>query len=114
VKKRLLLLVPLGLALFLWQGGLSLFPVERTITWHLWGDFRSIRRAELQLYRGEELFKREQLEFPHGAMSEPSSKLSLKGGTYRALMMIWRDGNDAEVKDILFVVDSSATHFTIP
>ena len=100
--------------LFLWQGGLSLFPVERTITWRLWGDFRSIRRAELQLYRDGELLKREQLEFPNGATFEPSSKLNLKGGNYRALMMIWRDGKEAEVKDLLFAVDATATHLSIP
>lgn len=114
MKKRLLLLVPLGLALFLWQGGLSLFPVERTITWNLGGDFRSIRRAELQLYRDGELLKREQLEFPDGATFEPSSKLSLKGGSYRALVMIWRNGEDVEVKDVLFSVDATGTQLAIP
>ncbi|MBL8950983.1 MAG: hypothetical protein JNK82_09420 [Myxococcaceae bacterium] len=101
--------------LFLWRGGLGLFPVEREITWHLWGDFATIRQIEVQLYDGDQLLKREQLSTPTGAGFEPTSKLQLKEGDYRGLVMIWRaDAGAAEVHEHVVHVDDTSGTVTVP
>ena len=115
MKKRLPLLLVLLAGVFLWRGGFGLLPIEREITWRLWGDFASIRRVEVQLYDGEELLKREQLELPNGAGFEPTSRVPLKKGTYRGLVMVWRaDGGAPEVHDERVQIDASSPVVTVP
>ena len=113
--KRLPLIVAALGALFLWQGGFGLWPVERTITFKLWGDMGSVREIDVQLYDVEELLEREVLSLPSGAMTEPSTKLSLKAGTYSARVMVTRaDGGAPEVHTHELVLDNASTVFTVP
>lgn len=115
MKKRLPLVLVALLGVFFWRGGFGLLPVERQITWKLWGDFGSIRRVEVQLYDGEELLKREQLELPGGAGFEPTSKLPLRKGTYRGLVMVWRaDAGSPEVREEQLQVDAETAVLTVP
>lgn len=93
--RRLGPLFLLGFALlgaFLWKGGLDLLPTERSITWKIPGEFASVRRLELQLYRGETLLKREELATPTGLTLEPTQKVVLGRGRYRAQLLLWREG----------------------
>lgn len=115
MKKRLPLVLVALAGVFLWRGGFGLLPVERTITWKLWGDFATIRRVEVQLYDGEELLKREQHELPSGAGFEPTSRLSLRKGDYRGLVMVWRvDAGAPEVHEEKVPVDEGSTVLTVP
>lgn len=112
MKKRLPLVLVALLGVFLWRGGFGLLPVERTISWKLWGEFSSIRRVELQLYQGEALLQRTVLEPPTG---EPTTKISLKQGTCRGLMMIYRaDAGSPEVRDEKVLIDGDSSVVTIP
>lgn len=115
MKKRLPLVLVALAGVFFWRGGFGLLPVERTITWRLWGDFASIRRVELQLYDGEELLKREQLELPSGAGFEPTSSLALRKGEYRGIVMVWRaDAGTPEVHEEKLRLDETSGAFTVP
>jgi hypothetical protein len=80
-----------ALGAFFWRGGLGLLPVERTLVWKVRGEFGSIRRVELQLYDGEKLLKREELQTPSGLTLEPTQKLLLGRGTYTARVLVWRE-----------------------
>jgi hypothetical protein len=103
------------LGAYLWRGGFGLLPVERTITWRLWGDFASIRRVDVQLYQGDELLEHVQLETQRGATFEPTTRLALRKGTYRGLVMIWRDtGGAPEVHDEKLMVDEDSPALTVP
>jgi hypothetical protein len=93
--RRLGPLVLIAFALFgafLWKGGFDLLPAERSISWKIPGDFASIRKVELQLYRGDTLLKREELSTPTGLTLEPTQKIVLERGKYRAQLLVWRDG----------------------
>jgi hypothetical protein len=103
------------LGAYLWRGGFGLLPVERELTFRLWGDFAAIRRVETQLYDGETLLERSQLETANGATFEPTVKLALKKGTYRGLVMIWRaDAGTPEVREEKLVVDEDSPSLTVP
>ena len=115
MKKRLPLVLLAIAGVFLWRGGFGLLPVERTLTWKLWGDFATIRRVELQLYQGDALLKREQLELPGGLTFEPTSKLTLRQGDYRGLLMLWRaDAGSPEVREEKIAIDEGSGAFTVP
>jgi len=115
VKKRLPIILAAVAGIFFWRGGFGLLPVEREITWHLWGNFSAIRQVEIQLYEGETLLKREQLAMPAGASFEPSSKISLRKGEYRGIVMIWRaDAGSAEVRSNTLHVDETSGTLTVP
>ncbi len=115
MKKRLPIILAALAGLYLWRGGLGLFPVEREITWHLWGDFATIRQVDVQLYDGEQLLKRQRLTTPNGATAEPSSKLQLKRGDYRSLVMLWRaDAGSPEIREQALHVDEFSSTFTVP
>jgi hypothetical protein len=86
-----------ALGAFLWKGGLGLLPTERTLVWKIPGEFASIRRVELQLYRGEVLLQREDLKTPHGLGEEPTQKVLLRAGKYRARWLMWREGSPEPV-----------------
>ena len=87
----MLLLVLAGLGAFLWKGGLGLLPTERVLAWKVRGEFATIRRVELQLYDGETLIQREELNTPSGLTLEPTQKMVLRRGKYRARLLVWRD-----------------------
>lgn len=88
----LLLVGFVALGAFLWKGGGDLLPAERVLFWKVPGDYASIRRLELQLYRGETLLKREELKTPAGLSEQPSQKVVLRRGRYTARMLVWREG----------------------
>ncbi len=115
MKKRLPLVLVALAGVFLWRGGFGLLPVERELTWKLWGDFGTIRRVELQLYQGDELLQRTQLELPSGAGFEPTTKVTLRKGAYRGLVMLYRaDAGAPEVHEHQVHVDESTSVFTVP
>ncbi len=88
----LLLLGFAALGAFLWKGGFDLLPTERALVWKVPGEAASIRRLELQLYRGDTLLKREELSMPGGLTMEPTQKVVLGRGKYRARVLTWREG----------------------
>jgi hypothetical protein len=114
IKRAPLLLLLLGV-LFVWQGGFGLWPVERTLTWRLWGDYGSIRRVDVQLYDGDVLLTRADLSFPNGVMYEPTMKVALKKGRYPAKVLVWRAGaENPEIRSIEVVADATTTALTAP
>lgn len=88
----LLLLGFAALGAFLWKGGGDLLPTERVLSWKVPGDYATIRRLELQLYRGETLLKREELRTPSGLTAQPAQKVVLRRGRYTARLLVWREG----------------------
>jgi hypothetical protein len=113
VKKRLPLLLFAAVGLWVWQGGAGFFPSERQLSWRYPGDYGSIRRAELQLWDGDTLLKREELSYPQGVTLEPTRPLALKAGTYGSKVLIWRaDGGAPEVREATLQVDGQSA-FTI-
>ncbi|MBK7858896.1 MAG: hypothetical protein IPJ65_09815 [Archangiaceae bacterium] len=112
---RLLLVLAAGVGIFFWRGGLGLLPVERSLTWKLPGAFGDIRRVDVQLYDGDSLLERTVLETPNGATFEPVTKVMLRGGEYRGLLMIWRaDAGVAEVREQKIVVDADSEALSVP
>ena len=115
LKKRAPLLLLLLGVLFVWQGGFGLWPVERTITWKLWGDYASIRRVDVQLYEGDVLLTRADLNFPTGVTFEPTTKVALRSGRYPVKVMIWRSGaTNPEVRSEELVADATSSALTAP
>jgi hypothetical protein len=114
IKRAPLVLILLGV-LFAWQGGFGLWPVERTITWKLWGEYGTIRRVECQLYDGDVMLQRADLTFPNGATSEPTSKISLKAGHYPTKVMVWRAGAQVpEVHSGVLELDATTPAVVLP
>jgi hypothetical protein len=114
IKRAPLLLLLLGV-LFVWQGGFGLWPVERAITWRLWGAYGSIRRVDIQVYDGSQLLSRTQLEYPNGVMMDPTTKVSLKQGHYQAKVFVWRAGSESpEVHSEDVTVDANSRLLTVP
>jgi hypothetical protein len=114
IKRAPLLLLLLGV-LFVWQGGFGLWPVERSITWKLWGDYGSIRRVDIQVYEGDAVLSRAQLEYPNGVMMDPSTKVFLKQGQYAAKVFVWRAGaENPEVRSETVTVDANTGALVVP
>jgi hypothetical protein len=112
VKRVWPLLVAFAIAAIAWQVGW--WPVERTITWKLWGEYAKIRRVEVQLYEGDTLLKSEELLFPEGATFDPSSRLHLSRGNYETRVMIWRGADAPEVHSGHLEIDATSTELLVP
>lgn len=110
LKQRAPLVVVVLVGFFLWQGGLGLLPTERTVIWKLPVGASALRQADLQLWKGEVLLKRVELELPNGLSDDPTWKLLLRPGRYpvkaflrsegeppRALVQELIVGDDAQV-----------------
>lgn len=90
--KRLPLLL-LGLfGIWLWQGGAGIVPTERTLVWKVPGAYATVRKVEAQLWQGDELLTRFELETPTGLMLDPDRRLPLRPGHYRSELLVWREG----------------------
>ena len=72
----------------LWRGAFGLLPSEREIVWRLPLSYGDVRKLELQVWDGASLLKREELMFPTGISSEPTSKLTMSRGPHRAVMIV--------------------------
>jgi hypothetical protein len=89
VKRRLYLLAVLGLGAVLWKGGFGFLATERSLSWRLPVRHGEVRRLDLQLWAGQTLLKREELETPGGLTAEPVSRLGLERGQHRAVATLW-------------------------
>jgi hypothetical protein len=89
VKRRLPLLLMLGLGLVLWKGGFGFLASERAVTWRFPVPYGSVRRLELQLWAEGALVKRELLETPSGLTAEPVSRVALERGPHQAVATLW-------------------------
>jgi hypothetical protein len=89
VKRRLPLLLMLGLGLVLWKSGFGFLASERTVTWRFPVPYGSVRRLELQLWAEGTLLKRELLETPSGLSAEPMSRVALERGPHQAVATLW-------------------------
>ena len=89
MKRRLYLLVILGLGVLLWKGGFGFLATDRTVSWRLPVRYGEVRRLDLQLWAQETLLKREELETPGGLTAEPVSRLGLERGPHRAVATLW-------------------------
>lgn len=90
--KRLPFIVVGVLGIWLWQGGGDLVPVERQVVWKVPGAYASVRRVQAELWRGEELLTRIEIEAPQGLTLDPQKALPLKQGRYRSQLRVWRQG----------------------
>ena len=112
-KRRPLRLVPLllvlGLGTWLWRGGLGLLPVERSVVFPLpRGD---VSRVDVQLYDGDALLARSEIVQP---VAEPSLKLSLKAGEYRAIEILYRADGGSEARERKLVADDDSAQLIVP
>ncbi len=85
LKRRLPLLLVLGLGFLVWKNGFGLLATERRVEWRVPVPYGELRSVELQLWREEALLKREELRFEHGASSALESSVSLSRGLHRAV-----------------------------
>jgi hypothetical protein len=91
--RRLLLLLLVAPALWLWSSGHV--PRTRTLVWQPEGDFARIRRVDLQVWEDGALLKREQISFPNGVSGPIEQKVMLGAGTYEAVFSIDRDAGES-------------------
>jgi hypothetical protein len=97
--KRLPFIVVGVLGIWLWQGGGGFVAVEHSLVWKVPGAYGSVRRVEFQLWDGEQLLIRGEQETPRGLNLDPERKLSIKRGSYRSELLVWREGrSDPEVQ----------------
>ncbi len=98
MKRRLLTRLPIIAVVILgwwfWQGGGGFLPKEREFVWRLPGEYGSIRKVELQVWDGDTLLKREELQTPKGLMTDPTQKLAVGGGMIKAEALVWREGKE--------------------
>lgn len=108
--KRLPLILIGVLGIWLWQGGGGLVSVERTLVWKIPGAYASVRKVEAQLWQGDELLTRFELETPAGLTLDPERKLTLKRGRYRSELLVWREGETApEIRRVEIEIDEAPT-----
>lgn len=85
MKKRLPLLIALGLGVVLWKtGAFGLMASERTVTFRFPVSYRDVRWLELQVWDGEALLTQQERNV-EGLSFEPELKLSLSRGPHRAI-----------------------------
>lgn len=87
--KRLPFLALVAIGLIVWRTGY--LPKDRTLVWDL-PDDPSIRGAEVQLWEGQTLLKREQFFFPSGPSGKLEEHLRLGRGDYRVRFFLQREG----------------------
>jgi len=83
----------LGIGLFVWKSGFGLWATERQLEWRVPVAYGDIRGVHLQLWRGEDLLKREERQFSDGVTSGIENSVPLTRGTLRAVAVVTlRDG----------------------
>ena len=108
--RRLPLIAVVVGGLWLWQGGGGFVAVPHTLVWKVPGSYGSIRKVDLQLWDGERLLLRSELETPKGLSLDPERTLTLKRGRYRSELVVWREGSEPpEVSRVMIEVDSETT-----
>ncbi len=96
MKKRLPLLVLVGVGLLLWKtGAFGFLPSDRTLIWRFPVSYSEVRKIELQIWDGDALIKREEHSYASGLVGEPTFKLPLASGVHRAIGTVWLAGADA-------------------
>lgn len=89
LRRRLPMLLVLGLALFMWKNGFGYFATERHIEWRLPVSYAEVRQIELQLWRGESLLKREEIVFDEAGISKSlETSLPLSRGEHHAVARV--------------------------
>jgi hypothetical protein len=96
LKRRLpLVFVALVLAVA-WSNGFGCFPSDRVVTWQFPVEYAQVRQVDLQIWRGDELVKREERAFEKGITEELRSRVPLSSGQYQALSIVtFADGGTA-------------------
>ncbi len=108
--RRLPLLAVVALGLWLWQGGAGVVPVQHTLIWKVPGSYASIRKVETQLWDGDHLLVRAELQTPKGLTLDPERTLTIARGRYRSELLVWREGsNQPEVSRVPVEIDSDVT-----
>ncbi len=108
--KRFPLIVLGVFGIWLWQGGAGVVSTEHTLVWKIPGAYGSVRRVEVQLWEGDELLTRFELQTPQGLSLDPQRQLTLKRGPYRSELLVWREGSPSpEVKRATVEVGSDPT-----
>lgn len=92
LKQRAPLVLVALVGFFLWKGGLGLLPTERLVIWKLPVRAAALRQADLQLWKGEALLKRVELELPNGLSDDPAWKLLLRPGRYPVKAFLRSEG----------------------
>jgi hypothetical protein len=94
LRRRVPLLVVVGLGFFVWKNGFGVLATERNVEWQVPVPYGDIRDVELQLWRDEALLKREERHFAEGVSSALVNSVSLTRGAHRAVAVIgFKDGS---------------------
>lgn len=89
MKKRLPLLIALGVGVALWKtGGFGFFPTERTLVWRFPVSYGEVRKVELQVWEGQELVKQAESIWGGGLVGEPTLAVPLVKGPHRAVATV--------------------------
>jgi hypothetical protein len=91
-QRRLPLVIAVIVGTFVWKGGFGFFATTREVTWRLNVPYGDVRRVELQIWREEQLLRREERMFPTGVSEELRQEVVLRKGPHRALAQVWLSG----------------------
>ena len=92
LRRRLPLLLVLGLGFLVWKNGFGVLATERRVEWRVPVPYSELRSVELQLWRGEALLKREERRFEAGVTSALENSVSLTRGEHRAVAIVGIEG----------------------
>ena len=108
--KRLPLIGVGVLGIWLWRGGGGVVSTERTLVWKVPGAYATVRRLEVQLWSADELLTRFELQTPTGLTLDLERQFTLKRGSYRSELLVWREGAAApEIRRVQVEVGSEPT-----
>lgn len=97
-QRRLPLVIAVIVGTLVWKGGFGVFATTREVTWRLNVPYADVRRVELQIWRDEQLLRREERMFPNGVSEELRQEVVLRKGPHRALAQVWlRDAAEPRV-----------------
>ncbi len=102
MKRRPLFFVLAAVGLVVWKGGFGYLASERTLLFRFPVSFGDVRRVELQLWDEGSLIKRVVEESPSGLTLEPTLRVPLARGSYRAIGIVWLS---AEPRSRTFQID---------
>jgi hypothetical protein len=89
VKKRLPLLIALGVGALLWKtGAFGLMASERTVVWRFPVSYGQVRWFELQVWDDEALLAQQERNLASGLGSEPEVKVALARGPHRGIARV--------------------------
>ena len=88
LRRRLPLLLVLGLGFLVWKNGFGVLATERQVEWRVPVPYADIRSVDLQLWRNESLLKREERRFDDGVSTALVNSVSLTRGEHRAVAIV--------------------------